>query len=83
MGAANAMNRVRLHRWFMEKLLGVHRDKLLPDFASTTFEKWAAQSGKLSDETGHETVSLSNLLRQNNGLSNWTGYDGSDGGQYC
>ena len=24
----------------MEKLLGIHRDKLLPDFADETFEKW-------------------------------------------
>lgn len=47
-GLANTMNRVSAHRWLMEKVLGVHRDKLLPDFASTTFEKWAQGEGKLS-----------------------------------
>ena len=29
----------------MEKVVGIHRDKLLPDFASTTFEKWAEDEG--------------------------------------
>ena len=29
-GLANKMNRVKAHRWFMEKTLGIHRDKLLP-----------------------------------------------------
>jgi len=48
-GVANVMNRVSLHRWFMEKMLGIHRDKELPDFAGTTFEKWAASSGRLVD----------------------------------
>src|SRR5437588_792978 len=42
-GAANVANRTRLHRWFLEKALGIHRKKLLPDFATTTFEKWAAR----------------------------------------
>jgi len=38
-GIANVANRVRLHRIFLEKVLGIHRDKLLPDFAGTTFER--------------------------------------------
>jgi Fe-S oxidoreductase len=66
LGTANAMNRVRLHRWFMEKLLGVHRDKLLPDFASTTFEKWASGAGKETEETGHEAVLFQTCYVQNN-----------------
>jgi glycerol-3-phosphate dehydrogenase subunit C len=66
LGLANTMNRVRLHRWFMEKLLGVHRDKLLPDFANTTFEKWAAQTDNLTDSTGHETVLFQTCYVQNN-----------------
>jgi glycerol-3-phosphate dehydrogenase subunit C len=41
------MNRVSAHRWFMEKLLGIHRDKLLPDFARETFDAWAAAAGKV------------------------------------
>jgi len=47
LGLANVMNRSRAHRWFLEKLLGVHREKLLPDFASTTFERWAEQQGRI------------------------------------
>ena len=56
-GMANTMNRVGLHRWFMEKVLGIHRDKLLPDFAGTTFERWAEQEGKLG-EPGAETEAV-------------------------
>jgi Fe-S oxidoreductase len=29
----------------MEKLLGIHRDKQLPDFTGETFEKWIARHG--------------------------------------
>ena len=37
---ANMMCRQKFQRMAMEKLLGIHRDKLLPDFAAETFEKW-------------------------------------------
>mgnify|MGYP007006506222 CR=1 FL=1 len=41
----------------MEKLLGIHRDKLLPDFASATFESWAERSGRVQkDARGVEAV---------------------------
>ena len=46
-GMANVMNRVSLHRWFLEKVLGIHRDKELPDFAGQTFEAWAKKQGRL------------------------------------
>jgi len=36
----NTANRVHAHRILMEKALGIHRDKLLPDFASETFPNW-------------------------------------------
>jgi glycerol-3-phosphate dehydrogenase subunit C len=39
---ANAGCRNRAQRVLMEKLLGIHRDKKLPDFADQTFEKWLA-----------------------------------------
>jgi Fe-S oxidoreductase len=39
-GLANWGNTVRPHRVVMETVLGVHRDKLLPRFASPTFEQW-------------------------------------------
>ncbi len=37
---ANWANRTRFHRVVMEKMLGIHRDKLLPDFVGETFEEW-------------------------------------------
>jgi Fe-S oxidoreductase len=41
---ANWGCRQRFQRIVMEKLLGIHRDKKLPDFAPRTFEKWLAQN---------------------------------------
>ncbi len=52
LGVANVMNRVSAHRWFMEKVIGIHRDKLLPDFAGTTFERWAKKAGRLRKAPG-------------------------------
>ncbi|MHB8381628.1 MAG: heterodisulfide reductase-related iron-sulfur binding cluster [Candidatus Binataceae bacterium] len=39
-GLANWGCHQKFQRVMMEKLLGIHRDKLLPDFASETFDKW-------------------------------------------
>ncbi len=41
---ANMMCRQKFQRVAMEKLLGIHRDKLLPDFAAETFDKWLARN---------------------------------------
>lgn len=49
LGMANVLNKVGVHRWFMEQTLGIHRDKLLPDFASETFEAWARRHGHMTD----------------------------------
>ena len=65
LGLANTMNRVTLHRWFMEKVLGVHRKKLLPDFAATTFEGWAQKNGRIK-EPGTEAVLFQTCYVQNN-----------------
>ena len=65
LGMANVMNRVGLHRWFLEKLLGIHRDKQLPDFAGTTFEKWAVREG-LTDGEPTEAVLFQTCFVQNN-----------------
>lgn len=65
LGLANVMNRVSLHRWFLEKMLGVHREKLLPDFAATTFEKWAKKNGKIA-KPGGEAVLFQTCFVQNN-----------------
>jgi len=64
-GLANAMNKVRAHRWFMEKALGVHRDKLLPEFASSTFEAQARKAGR-NFEPGGEAVLFATCYVQNN-----------------
>lgn len=53
-GLANAANRSKLHRWFLDTFLGIHREKLLPEFASTTFERWAESRNRLRTEPGDE-----------------------------
>ena len=47
----------------MEKVLGIHRDKLLPDFAAQTFERWAEQSGKMARDAGRRGGAVPDLLR--------------------
>jgi Fe-S oxidoreductase len=66
LGLANVMNRVAPVRWLMEKLLGIHRAKLLPDFACTTFERWAEARGKLRAQPGAEAVLFQTCYVQNN-----------------
>ena len=68
LGLANTMNRVSVHRWFMEKLLGIHREKLLPDFAGTTFERWATQEGRTAsaDKTEADVVLFPTCYVENN-----------------
>jgi glycerol-3-phosphate dehydrogenase subunit C len=67
LGLANQMNRVGAHRWLMEKALGIHKDKLLPDFAPTTFERWAGKEGLLTDDpTGVEAVLFQTCFVQHN-----------------
>jgi glycerol-3-phosphate dehydrogenase subunit C len=69
-GIANVMNRVRPNRVVMEKLLGVHREKLLPDFAHRTFESWAAEKGRIipapAAEGDPEVVLFPTCYVQNN-----------------
>jgi glycerol-3-phosphate dehydrogenase subunit C len=52
---ANWANRQPVHRILMEKALGLHRDKLLPEFASPTFETWLAEQIGPSAETAEGT----------------------------
>jgi len=66
LGLANLANRMRVHRIFLEKVLGIHRDKLLPDFAGTTFERWAGRAGKIKREAGGEVVLFQTCYVQNN-----------------
>ena len=64
-GMANKMNRVKIHRVLMEKVLGIHRDKDLPDFSAQTFEKQAESKGMISKENP-ETVLFQTCYVQNN-----------------
>lgn len=66
LGMANIMNRVSLHRWFMEKVVGIHRDKQLPDFASKTFESWARKKGLTDKGPGGEAVLFQTCYVQHN-----------------
>src|SRR5262245_46982714 len=63
---ANLLNRVRPQRWLLYKILGIHRDKRLPDFAATTFETWARRSGKITRTPGGEAVLFQTCYVQNN-----------------
>jgi glycerol-3-phosphate dehydrogenase subunit C len=44
-GLANFSCSNHFQRVMMEKLLGIHRDKKLPEFATETFEKWLKRNG--------------------------------------
>ncbi|MCZ6598571.1 MAG: heterodisulfide reductase-related iron-sulfur binding cluster [Planctomycetota bacterium] len=65
-GLANVMNRVKPHRWLLEKLLGIHRAKLLPKFAGTTFERWAERRGLMRPTPRAEVVLFQTCYIQNN-----------------
>jgi len=66
-GMANVMNRVAVHRWCLEKILGIHRDKQLPDFAPSTFGKWAGSQGLVRDASlGPEVVLFQTCYVENN-----------------
>ena len=56
LGLVNVMNRVKAHRWFMEKVVGIHREKQLPEFARESFSAWARAAGKMSQAPGGEAV---------------------------
>jgi Fe-S oxidoreductase len=66
LGMANVMNRARPFRVLLEKTAGVHRDKLLPDFAAEAFDAWAARSGYVKPEPGGEAVLFQTCFVQHN-----------------
>jgi len=65
-GLANVMNKVSIHRLMMEKMLGIHRDKQLPDFVSEPFDRWAKRSGKLGSADSAEIALFQTCFVQNN-----------------
>jgi glycerol-3-phosphate dehydrogenase subunit C len=66
LGLANAANRSRPLRVLMEKAVGIHRDKLLPDFAAEPFDEWAEQQGLVRGEAGGEAVLFQTCFVQHN-----------------
>jgi Fe-S oxidoreductase len=65
-GLPNQLHRVKLHRWFLDKVLGVHPEAHLPEFASATFESWAEKSGRMQETPGAEAVLFQTCFVQNN-----------------
>ena len=66
LGLANAANKNRSLRVLMEKTIGIHRDKLLPDFASEPFDAWAEANGYVKPEPGGEVVLFQTCFVQHN-----------------
>jgi Fe-S oxidoreductase len=66
LGMANAANRSRPLRVLMEKTLGVHRDKKLPEFAAEAFDAWAQKDGYVRPEPGGEAVLFQTCFVQHN-----------------
>jgi len=66
LGLANVANRMRPLRVLMEKTIGVHRDKKLPDFAGETFEAWAEKDGHVKAEPGGDAVLFQTCFVQHN-----------------
>jgi Fe-S oxidoreductase len=68
-GLANLLHRLPPFRYLMEKLVGIHREKLLPEFARSTFERWAARTGRVLSTPGAappEAVLFQTCYVQNN-----------------
>jgi Fe-S oxidoreductase len=65
-GLANAVNRTRPLRVLMEKVVGIHRDKLLPDFAAESFDVWAEEHGYVKRKAGGEVVLFQTCFVQHN-----------------
>ena len=36
----NFTNKLKPFRWFLDKIIGIHKDRKLPELATNTFEKW-------------------------------------------
>lgn len=66
MGLANLMNRFPPQRWILEKIAGIHRKKLLPDFAPRTFESEASRNAWIKTGTDVEVVVFQTCYVDNN-----------------
>ncbi len=66
LGLANLANRLKFSRWLMEKTIGIHRDKLMPDFARESFESWAERTGRIARQPSCEAVLFQTCFVQHN-----------------
>ena len=66
LGMANVANRLAPVRWLMEKVVGIHRHKQLPDFAREAFDAWAERKGYVRSEPGGEVVLFHTCFVQHN-----------------
>ena len=55
---ANWATTNRLNRWVMEKLFGIHRDRILPRYASQTFRSWFGKQKRLIGADNARRVAL-------------------------
>ncbi|MBU2648678.1 hypothetical protein KKI24_28480 [bacterium] len=65
-GLANLANRFPPERWILEKIAGIHRRKLLPDFAARTFTAMAKRSGWIKKAPDTEVVIFQTCYVDNN-----------------
>jgi Fe-S oxidoreductase len=66
LGMANVANRSRPLRVLMEKTVGIHREKKLPDFAAEPFDVWAERNGHVSSAPGGDAVLFQTCFVQHN-----------------
>ena len=55
---ANWALRNSVNRWFMEKFLGLHRERILPPYAGKTFQKWFEGRGAAGGSRSGAKVAL-------------------------
>jgi len=55
-GWANGRTRRRLLRMGLERMIGIHRDKQLPEFHGETFEEWYRNRGSRGGDAGHAVL---------------------------
>jgi glycerol-3-phosphate dehydrogenase subunit C len=55
---ANWATTNRLNRWLMEKLFGIHRDRILPRYASKTFRSWFGKQRRKAGADSSRRVAL-------------------------
>lgn len=65
-GLVNLMNRFPPQRWVLEKIVGIHRKKLLPDFSPRTFETEARRRDWIKQEEEVEIVIFQTCYVENN-----------------